>query len=70
MCLVGQPFDPTLITPVDRIYNEGPETRFKLLGVLIDEYLSFSDHILNVCAKISKSLFCIKRIKNFVKKLH
>jgi hypothetical protein len=64
----GQPFDPTLITPVDRIHNEGPETSFKLLGVLINEYLSFSDHISNVCAKISKSLFCINRIKNFVNK--
>jgi hypothetical protein len=64
----GQPFDPSLISPIDRIHNEGPETSFKLLGVLIDEYLSFSDHISSVCAKISKSLFCIKRIKNFVNK--
>jgi hypothetical protein len=64
----GQPEDPTLISPIDRISNDSPETSFKLLGVFIDEYLSFNDHISHVCAKISKSLFCINRIKNFVKK--
>jgi hypothetical protein len=64
----GQPEDPTLISPIDRISNDSPETSFKLLGVLIDEYLSFNDHISHVCAKISKSLFCINRIKNFVNK--
>jgi hypothetical protein len=64
----GHPEDPTLIIPIDRISNEGAETSFKLLGVLIDEYLSFNEHISHVCAKISKSLFCINRIKNFVNK--
>jgi hypothetical protein len=64
----GQPEDPTLISPIDRISNDSSETSFKLLGVLIDEYLSFNDHISHVCAKISKSLFCINRIKNFVNK--
>jgi hypothetical protein len=64
----GQPEDPNLITPIDRIHNEGPESSFKLLGVLIDEYLSFNAHISHVSAKISKSLFCINKIKNFVNK--
>ncbi len=45
--------------------NEGEETSFKLLGVLFDEYLSFEDHVSSICAKISKSLFCINRVKNF-----
>ncbi len=39
---------------------------FKLLGVLFDEYLSFEDHTTNLCNKISKSLFCMNRVKNFV----
>jgi hypothetical protein len=36
---------------------------FNLLGVLFDEYLNFDDPIKNWCSKISKSLFCINRIK-------
>ena len=36
------------------------------MGVLFDEYLTFDAHIALVCSKISKSLFCINRIKNFV----
>jgi len=64
----GLPEDPNQISTIDRIYNEGPEPSFKLLGVMIDEYLSFNAHISHVCAKVSKSLFCINRIKNFVNK--
>jgi len=49
-----------------KLNNDGPTRSFKLLGVLLDEYLSFDEHINSLCAKISKSLFCINRIKNFV----
>jgi len=62
----GQPENPSLISNIDRIYCDGNEKNFKLLGVLFDEYLSFDDHISSLCAKISKSLFCLNRIKNFV----
>jgi hypothetical protein len=62
----GKPVDPSLIYPIDRIYNDGEEKSFQLLGVLFNEYLSFDAHISLVCTKISKSLFCINRIKNFV----
>jgi hypothetical protein len=62
----GKPVNPNLIYPIDRIYNDGPEKSFKLLGVMFDEYLSFDAHISHLCTKISKSLFCINRIKNFV----
>jgi hypothetical protein len=50
---------------IERIFNEGPKKKFKLLGVLLDEYLTFDDHIINLCSKISKSLFCLNRVKNF-----
>jgi len=63
---IGQPEDPSMIYDIERIYNDGETKNFKLLGVLFDEYLSFEDHVNNLCNKISKSLFCIKRIKNFV----
>ena len=59
----GQPADPELITQIDRIHNGVEEKSFKLLGVLFDEYLSFNSHIQQLCSKISKSLFCINRIK-------
>jgi hypothetical protein len=63
---IGVPEDPALITDIIRIHNEGDEKSFKLLGVMLDEYLSFDAHINNLCVKISKSLFCMNRIKNFV----
>jgi hypothetical protein len=63
---IGQPEDPELIHPIERIHNEGTSRNFKILGVLFDEFLSFDDHISHLCAKVSKSLFCINRIKNFV----
>jgi hypothetical protein len=63
---IGQIENPDLIVPVTRIYSDGEEKSFKLLGVLFDEYLSFEFHISSLCAKISKSLYCLNRIKNFV----
>jgi hypothetical protein len=65
---IGHPEDPSLVYPIDRIHSEGNEKSFKLLGVLFDEYLSFEYHIANLCANVSKSLFCINRITNFVTK--
>jgi hypothetical protein len=56
----------SLIYPITHIHNEGEEKNFKLLVVLFDEYLSFEDHITNLCNKVSKSLFCMNRVKNFV----
>ncbi len=63
---VGVPEDPNLAYEIERIHNEGETKNFKLLGVLLDEYLTFDDHISNLCSKIAKSLFCINRVKNFV----
>jgi hypothetical protein len=63
---IGEIENPDLITPVTRVYNEGEETSFKLLGILFDEYLSFEAHVSLLCSKISKSLFYINRVKNFV----
>ena len=57
------------IIPLDRIYlnNPVPELRtYKYLGVLIDENLSFNPHVDYLCKKLSRALFCLKRIKSFV----
>jgi hypothetical protein len=63
---IGLPDDPALITPIERISFDNPEKSFKLLGVLFDEFLSFKPHVDMLCSKISKSLFCLNRVKNFV----
>jgi hypothetical protein len=63
---IGQPEDPSLLFPITRVHNDGAEKNFKLLCVIFDEYLSFNDHISSLCGKISKSLYCLNRIKNFV----
>jgi hypothetical protein len=62
----GSPVDQNLIWPIERVYNDGNEKSFKLLGVYFDEYLSFEPHIKHLCAKVSKSLYCINKIKNFI----
>jgi hypothetical protein len=63
---IGSVENPNLIVPILRVHEHGVEKSFKLLGVHFDEYLSFDAHISSVCAKISKSLYCLNRIKNFV----
>jgi len=60
--------DPLLIFPIEHIHNQGTTKVFKLLGVLLDEYLSFDAHINLLCSKISKSLYIINRAKKFLPK--
>ena len=63
---IGSVENPNLIVPILRVHEQGVEKSFKLLGIHFDEYLSFDAHVSSVCAKISKSLYCLNRIKNFV----
>ncbi len=65
---IGKFQDPLLIFPIERIHNLGTTKVFKLLGVLLDEYLSFNAHITSLCSKIAKSLFIINRAKNYLPK--
>ena len=60
---LGLQDNPTLISPIQRIHNNGSEQSFKLLGVHFDEYLSFDKHIAYLCSKIARSLYCINRVK-------
>jgi hypothetical protein len=59
---LGYVTDPLLVSPIERVHNNGNEKSFKLLGVYFDEYLSFDAHI----NKLSKSLYCLNKVKNFV----
>jgi hypothetical protein len=63
---LGHVTDPLLVTPIERVHNNGAEKSFKLLCVYFDEYLSFEPHISHLCTKLSKQLFCLNRVKNFV----
>ena len=65
---IGKPDLPENLFYIERIHGAGATRNFKLLGILIDEYLSFEDHIDLLCAKISKSLYIINRSKNFLPK--
>ena len=37
---------------------------YKLLGIYLDEHLSFDAHVNHFCKKLSRSLYCIKMAKN------
>jgi hypothetical protein len=39
---------------------------FKLLGVFLDENLTFNKHPQNLSAKLTRSIFCMKRVAQFV----
>jgi hypothetical protein len=61
------PFNPNMVTTLERYHNDHPsnEGRFyKLLGILLDEHLSFDSHANYITKKLSKSLYCIKMAKN------
>ena len=63
--------DPNLITELDRIQNSNEKAEYrtyKLLGVNFDENLTFNTHFNYLANKISRSLYCISRTKNFVNK--
>ena len=63
------PFNPYLVSELERIhlnYDNPSSQSHKLLGILFDEHLSFNYHIDLLKSKLSKALFCINRVKNFV----
>jgi len=39
---------------------------YKYLGILLDENLNFNQHVDYICKKLSRGLFCLKRIKSLV----
>ena len=55
----GQPNDESLIYTLDRVHDNPPDKNsksYKLLGVYLDEYLSFNQHYNILSNKLSKSL--------------
>ena len=68
---MGVQNDPKNIFMLERVYTGNPEQEhrfYKLLGVYLDEYLSFDKHVSYICAKLSRANFCIKRAANKLSK--
>jgi hypothetical protein len=61
---------PELKVKLIRVHNNGDKCNqtYKMLGVLFDEFLSFSQHLAYMQTKIAKSLFILNRSKNFISK--
>ena len=65
----GCPFNPDLVTPLERYHDGHPNIEcrsYKLLGVYLDEHLTLDYHVTHVSKKLAKSLYCIKMAKNNV----
>jgi hypothetical protein len=65
------PFDPAKVTPLVRVYGNSRDVSnrtYKLLGLHLDEHLSFDYHCDTICTKLAKSNFILNRIKNFMPK--
>jgi exonuclease III len=63
--------DPSLISPLERIHSNHPNVdsrSYKLLGILLDEHLSFNANTNLLLSKLAKSTFIINRSKNFLPK--
>lgn len=55
-------------TKLDRVGNTCKEKSVKFLGILIDENLTWKDHLTHINKKISRALFSIKQVKNILPK--
>lgn len=66
---IGQPWDKDKVIPLERIHNDNTNISnrtYKLLGLYLDEHLSFDYHCTHVCTKIAQSNYIINRAKNFL----
>jgi hypothetical protein len=66
---IGSPVDASKVFKLDRVSlsNATPADRhYKLLGVYLDEHLSFDYHISTICNKIAKSNYIISKAKNLL----
>ena len=66
---IGLPRENCKITPLERVHNDSPlvhNRTYKLLGLYLDEHLSFDYHCDHVCSKIAQSNYIINRSKHFL----
>jgi hypothetical protein len=65
----GEPFDPTLIIPLERYHDNHADMdcrAYKLLGIYLDEHLSFDKHTDHITNKLTRSMYCIKKAENIL----
>jgi hypothetical protein len=61
--------DPSLVTPLIRICNNNVEKKYrtiKLLGIYLDENLTFQGNHEHLVAKLSRSIYMLNRVKNIL----
>ncbi len=71
--LPDTPHDPSLVTQLEIIHNthENPNSRsFKLLGIHLDENLSFNANTTALIGKLSRSIFFLNRVKHSLSQKH
>ena len=56
--------DSNLIKPLERISNSSSTPAVKILGVHLDEHLTFDYHCQKICKKINSALFHISSVRN------
>jgi hypothetical protein len=66
---LNYPFNNDLVTTLERFHSNHPNVEgryYKLLGILLDEHLTFNFHVNHLSKKLAKSLYCIKMAKHNV----
>ena len=58
--------NPSLVSSIERITNESEIPAYKMLGVFLDENLTFNYHVKQTRNKISKALFFLTKAKNLL----
>jgi hypothetical protein len=65
---IEQP-DPSNIQILDRIkddHNDEKMRTFKLLGIYLDEHLTLNKHVAHITAKLTRSIYLLRRVKNLI----
>ena len=60
------PQQTSLISPIERISNSSKVPAFKMLGVYLDENLSFDYHCSQILSKVNRALYSIRSAKNLL----
>jgi hypothetical protein len=61
--------NPNLIHPIERYHTKHNNIHcraYKILGIYLDELLTFDNHTSYIISKLNRSLYCINRAKNFL----
>jgi hypothetical protein len=61
--------NPNLIFPLARVFDNNPNANnrtYKLLGIQLDEYLNLNQHVSQICGKLARALFQIRKAKFFL----